>query len=236
MYYLNQKSVDFFRICLLEAAKKKDKRLPLGRNNKVNLFLQILSEDEQQTIFSVNIPNDIFSVSISYQRGIMFPFCYVDNEHLPDKKLYSIDELELTKGAFSVRYLHFPILRLLDSLVDSLTNYVQNQEKYFNELEEYSFRTIRLLFVLFIIENGKYCSWGVEYAEFQYNTLSIKVNGHHFKGIVRIRYNIGGDYFEIDYMDSFLNKVQESCTMVYLGELIDTIDKRVEYIKEYGNK
>ena len=78
----------------------------------------------------------------------------------------------------------------------------------------------------------KAMSWGAhKYTKFSEYTLGFKVQGHHLKGWVFLVVN-GSDLFDIIYTNT-RKKVVDVSTDVYLDNLIDVIDQRVEYIDEY---
>lgn len=86
--------------------------------------------------------------------------------------------------------------------------------------------------------NPKVWSWGAHSFVFIDKTiLRFRVQGHHFKGLVWIGVN-GADLFNI-----YLSKARrsengcyelvEKISDIYIEDLIDTIDKKVEYIDRY---
>jgi hypothetical protein len=64
--------------------------------------------------------------------------------------------------------------------------------------------------------------------------LKFRVSGHHHKGYVILTVN-GADLFDI-YLINMKGMVKEKIEDVYLEDLIDTIDKKVEYIARYENR
>lgn len=78
----------------------------------------------------------------------------------------------------------------------------------------------------------KAMSWGAhKYTKFSEYTLGFKVQGHHLKGWAFLVVN-GSDLFDIIFTNT-RRKVVSVNTNVYLDNLIDVIDQRVEYIDEY---
>jgi len=75
-------------------------------------------------------------------------------------------------------------------------------------------------------------SWGAHaWTNIQNKALKFKVQGHHFKGWVILTVN-GSDLFDIYYVNRNL-EILDSVTDIYLEDLIDVIDIKVERIKEY---
>jgi len=75
-------------------------------------------------------------------------------------------------------------------------------------------------------------SWGAHaWTNIQNKALKFKVQGHHFKGWVILTVN-GSDLFDIYYVNRKL-EILDSVTDIYLEDLIDVIDIKVERIKEY---
>lgn len=235
MIYLNQKTTDYLSLLVETAKSEKKKVLKLGKGKKNPLLLEILSEDTTGIKFCIKLPDDIFSISIFYRLGKMFPYKLVDEEHYPDMMLFSIDEADLSKQFRKARVFHFVFLAFTDALVNSLINYTQIFDKYFDEFEEYSFRTIRFINFLFIAEANIYCSWGVEYMRFEKESVLFKADGHHFKQIVQIQYNRGNDLFNVNFLriDGILLGGRNS---IYNDELIKYIDVKVEHIAEYEDR
>lgn len=234
MIYLSEKATAFLSMLLKVAKDEKDQTLSFGKSSSNLLKLQIISEERAQTKFCIKLADDIFSITYSYQQGMMIPYKYVDREHLPENKLFSIEEIDLTKGMKQVKQFHFVILAFSESIVESLINYLQNPDKYKKEFEENSFRTIRFIFLLFITENSKYRSWGVSYVNLENEAITFKVHGHHFTGLVQIKYNRGTDLFEVNYIDAYLKAKMGGRTGIDVENLIELIDKQIEYVPEYG--
>lgn len=89
--------------------------------------------------------------------------------------------------------------------------------------------------------NPKVWSWGVHsFAHIDKTILRFRVQGRHFTGMVWLAVN-GMDLFNIYY--SKVKRSANGCIEliekvegVYIEDLIDTIDKKVEYITKYkGN-
>lgn len=80
--------------------------------------------------------------------------------------------------------------------------------------------------------NLKVWSWGANgWTNLEGKMLKFKVNGHHHKGYVYIGVN-GLDLFDIILVNNFGNIIEEIHD-VYLEDLIDTIDVKVEKIDAY---
>jgi hypothetical protein len=233
MNYLSRKATAFLSLAIEEAERKKNKTYSFGRNHYNNLKLQVISEDAQQTIFALTLPVNRFTITISFQNGFMFPFKYVDNEHLFGKELYSINETSLTKGVKEPYLFHYVLLMFVESLVESFINYSENSAKYNKEFEDFSFLAIRQIFLLCILESQKFASWGVEYALLGDNSVTFKVNGNHFVGLVKITLNRGKDLYEIVYLKGAEKMPIGGRKGVFFDELIDVIDKKIEYIPDY---
>lgn len=233
MIYLSRKSTAFLALALEQAKSKKDKIYSFGRNNQNNLKLKFISEDSLQTKFCIMLPNDSFSISITCQQGFMIPYKYIDNEHLSGKELFSIEEINLLKGVKPVSLFHSVMLSFVDAMVNSLINYTEKSDKYKNEFREDSFSTIKFIFLLFMTQTPKFLSWGVEYAFLQSESVTIKVNGYHFVGLVQIKSNRGTDLFDITYLQEKTLMLQGGRKGLYLNDLINVIDKQIEYISDY---
>jgi len=87
-------------------------------------------------------------------------------------------------------------------------------------------------------------SWGAHgWTATTPNTLTFKVDGHHFKGIVCITLDESQDLYNIHFFDNYTisgllknpkptNKFQ-SLTGIYCDQLVELIDERIELIDEY---
>jgi hypothetical protein len=64
--------------------------------------------------------------------------------------------------------------------------------------------------------------------------LKFRVSGNHHKGYVVLTVN-GLDLFDI-YLLNMKGEIKEKIESIYLEDLIDTIDKKVEWIAKYGNR
>ena len=76
----------------------------------------------------------------------------------------------------------------------------------------------------------KFASWGARYCNYFDRGLLLLVNGHHFKGGVLITL-AGNDTFSIYYIKKM--QVVDQISNIYIEDLIDTIDIKVERIEEY---
>lgn len=84
----------------------------------------------------------------------------------------------------------------------------------------------------------KVMSWGSHnFIGHQINSregwLKFKVNGHHFQGWVKIILQ-ANDTYTIQFISNN-NNVEEEIDYVYFDQMVDIIDNKVEYVKEYGN-
>lgn len=87
---------------------------------------------------------------------------------------------------------------------------------------------------LLVLRNNPsiYISWGVEkVVNVDGRGLRIKVNGHHHCGWVLI--TLGGDDWYRDHILSDGGEVLDSFEGVCFDELIQIIDDRIEWVKEY---
>jgi hypothetical protein len=75
-------------------------------------------------------------------------------------------------------------------------------------------------------------SWGAHgWTNIENKCLRFKVRGHHFKGYVHIIVN-GLDLFDVFYVSTHGN-IKDVSKDVYIEDLVDTIDIKVERIPEY---
>lgn len=83
-------------------------------------------------------------------------------------------------------------------------------------------------------KNIKCWSWGIRnFANYQHKVLRFRVSGHHHKGYVYISLNFM-DTFDV-YFTNLQNEIKQERKEVYIDELINTIDRVVEYIPDYRN-
>ena len=81
-------------------------------------------------------------------------------------------------------------------------------------------------------------SWGAhDWMAMDENTLQFKVQGHHFKGHVRIAYDEDYDLYDIHFGHWKHHQWHNLSTIesVYCDEMIYLIDDKVEYIDQYKN-
>ena len=87
-------------------------------------------------------------------------------------------------------------------------------------------------------------SWGAHgWAATSYNTLSFKVDGHHFKGTISIILDEALDLYEIHFFDNHTissllknpkqSKKFSSMTGIYYDQLVGLIDENIELIDAY---
>lgn len=101
--------------------------------------------------------------------------------------------------------------------------------KYINSINEYTNKVFSLRFV-------KVMSWGISKRAsevFEGNpALSLKVSGRLFKGYVKVIY-MPDDTYTIAYVNIRGNEKLERDTMIYIDQLIDVIDSKIEKIPSY---
>lgn len=79
-------------------------------------------------------------------------------------------------------------------------------------------------------------SWGAhDWMAMDENTLQFKVQGHHFKGHVRIAYDEGDDLYNIHFGHWKSRQWHNLSTIdaVYCDEMVYLIDDKVERIDQY---
>jgi len=80
-------------------------------------------------------------------------------------------------------------------------------------------------------------SWGVSKKiahadeEGEHNALLLKVSGHHHKGWIVITLNFL-DYFDVRLVSN-KGEVKDTITDIFVGDLFNVIDEKVEKIPEY---
>lgn len=78
----------------------------------------------------------------------------------------------------------------------------------------------------------KVWSWGARgWTNIEDKVLKFRVSGHLFKGVVYIGVN-GKDLFDV-YLTNLKGVIQQEVNDVYIEDLIDTIDGKVERIPDY---
>ena len=81
----------------------------------------------------------------------------------------------------------------------------------------------------------KVMSWGTHAWTGGKDYLAFKVNGHHFKGIVKITLT-PMDVYRIEFMKALpAHEITKTMENVYFDEMVDMIDQHVEYVPEYKN-
>jgi len=84
----------------------------------------------------------------------------------------------------------------------------------------------------FYSHGATYWSWGAEkLTNYMNKGLHFKVNGHHHKGYVFIALD-WSDTFDV-HIISTQGKILNTYTEVYIFDLFETIDNRIERIPEY---
>jgi hypothetical protein len=92
----------------------------------------------------------------------------------------------------------------------------------------------------FMRQNIKIWSWGAHnFTNIENKLFRFKVQGRHFKGLVWIGVN-GLDLFNVYFSKSNRSKngcheLIEKWSDVYIEDLIERLDKKIEYVQEYGN-
>jgi len=79
----------------------------------------------------------------------------------------------------------------------------------------------------------KVMSWGAHNWTGTKDALLFKVQGHHFKGVVKITLK-GDDTYTIEFFKN-TTEVVKTYEQVYFDDMVDIIDRYVEYIPSYGN-
>jgi len=85
-----------------------------------------------------------------------------------------------------------------------------------------------------VLGGYKVMSWGAHnFTAYQNNSLLFKVNGRHFKGVVKITLN-SMDLYDIEFYKK-VGVITKTIEGIYFDDMVDVIDRYVEYIPEYGN-
>lgn len=83
-----------------------------------------------------------------------------------------------------------------------------------------------------LIKNPKVWSWGARgWTSIEGKILKFRVSGHLFKGVVYVGVN-GKDLFDI-YLTNLKGDIKQEINDIYIDDLIDTIDQKVERIADY---
>lgn len=81
-------------------------------------------------------------------------------------------------------------------------------------------------------KSQKVWSWGARgWTNMEHKFLKFRVSGHLFKGVIYIGVN-GKDLFDV-YMTDLKGVIQQEVNDVYIEDLIDAIDTRVEKVNSY---
>jgi hypothetical protein len=81
-------------------------------------------------------------------------------------------------------------------------------------------------------KSQKVWSWGARgWTNIEHKFLKFRVSGHLFRGVIYVGVN-GGDLFDI-YLTNLKGVIQEEMKDVYIDELVDRIDQKVERITAY---
>lgn len=231
MIYLSTETTKFLYPFLMELQRTKSGVVKLvnSQNNDSILQVRFISETSLGLKFSIEIP-DIFHLIMMKQNENIVVYKYKDAEHYPNKQLLSIAELDLIKDLKPIRVFHFVLKAFTEAIIYTLKE--KEQGSYNQEFEYYSFRTVRFLLLMFIADNPIVASWGTHALKLLQNGIIFSVQGHHFTGQIKILYNVGADLFEISFIQN--DMVIGQRTGVFFDDLIECIDKKVEYITEYS--
>lgn len=83
--------------------------------------------------------------------------------------------------------------------------------------------------------NMKCWSWGIRnYVNFHNQVLRFRVSGHHHKGYVFISLNFMNT-FDI-YFTNLQGEIKQDKKDIYMYQLIEVIDRVVEYIPDYKDR
>lgn len=97
-------------------------------------------------------------------------------------------------------------------------------------------RSFELSQVMILLNNSHQIvsSWGARsFVGFENTALRFTVNGHHHQGRVWIFLH-ANDTFEI-YLTTDKDEIKEQINDIYIDELIDVLDKKIEWIEDYKN-
>jgi hypothetical protein len=82
-------------------------------------------------------------------------------------------------------------------------------------------------------KSQKVWSWGARgWTNMEHKFLKFRVSGHLFKGVIYIGVN-GKDLFDV-YLTNLKGAIQQEVNDVYIEDLIDAIDGKVEKIPAYA--
>jgi len=91
---------------------------------------------------------------------------------------------------------------------------------------------VKGLVEFFYHHGSKFFSWGAQnFVNINNRGLQFKVNGHHHKGHVYLFVN-AADLFDI-YLTSTRGNIKEKICDIYLDQLVDVLDKKIEWIDIY---
>ena len=86
-----------------------------------------------------------------------------------------------------------------------------------------------------MMKNQKVWSWGANnFQNYLHKVLKFKVQGCHHKGHVYIVL-ASNDTFDV-YLTSIQGTIKKKYDNIYIDQLIDVLDKDIEYIKEYADR
>ncbi|MEI7509284.1 MAG: hypothetical protein WCJ62_07440 [Flavobacterium sp.] len=82
------------------------------------------------------------------------------------------------------------------------------------------------------MHQAQFWSWGANgFTSFKSKALIFRVNGNHHKGRVYIVLN-GADLFDV-YLTSSQGNIKQTFTDIYIDELFDLLDQKIEFIPQY---
>jgi hypothetical protein len=81
----------------------------------------------------------------------------------------------------------------------------------------------------------KVMSWGAHAWTGTKDALLFKVQGHHFKGIVKITLT-PMDVYKIEFLKGTKQEIVKTFEDVFFDEMVEIIDKYVEYIPAYEGR
>ena len=110
-----------------------------------------------------------------------------------------------------------------------------NINKIFDNMESLTCRDIDYHGTMILLHSpdpNVFYSWGVS-EKINYNDRGIilKVSGHHFQGYLLISLSF------LDLFDVYLfedGKIKKSIKDLYFDQLVEAIDKEIEYIEDYN--
>ena len=87
--------------------------------------------------------------------------------------------------------------------------------------------TATFLVRVLMAQRMKVWSWGISSLTSNAEGIEFKVQGFKFKGRVIVSYDRGRDLWNVDFVQN--GKVVKTSEGIYTEDLVDTIDRQVEY-------